>query len=57
MVANQTECSRLQQRSVVKFLLGEKCKPCENHKRLCDGYRETHFSQKMFTNGIDIDFL
>ena len=28
-VENQTEYSRLEQRSVIKFLLAEKCKPCE----------------------------
>ena len=28
MVANQTECSRFEQRSVMKFLVAEKCKTC-----------------------------
>ena len=40
MVANQTESARLEQRSVIKFLLAEKCKQCEIYKTMCDVYRE-----------------
>ena len=29
MATNQTGCSMLEQRSVIKFWLAEKCKPCE----------------------------
>ena len=29
MVANQTKCSKLEQRSVIKLLMAENCKPCE----------------------------
>ena len=39
--ANQTECSRLEQRSVIKFVVAEKCKPCEMYRRMCDIYGET----------------
>ena len=28
MAANQTECSRLEQRSVIKFLMAAKCNLC-----------------------------
>ena len=35
MAANQTQCSRLKQRSAIKFLEAEKCKQCEIYiKRL-----------------------
>ena len=45
MAANQPACSRFEQRSVIKFLLTEKCKPCEIYKKMCDGYKEACFSQ------------
>ena len=38
MTANQTECSRFEQRSVIKFLVAEKCKPCEIYRRICNVY-------------------
>ena len=40
------QCSRLKQKSVIKFLLAEKCKPCEIHRRMYDVYREACFIQK-----------
>ena len=46
MVANQTECTRLEQSSLIKFLVAEKFKPCEIYRRMCDVYRETCFSHK-----------
>ena len=46
MVANQTECARLEQRSVIKFLKTGKCKTCENYKRMYDVYGKACFSQK-----------
>ena len=55
MTANQTECSRLEQRFVIIFLVAEKCKPCEIYKRTCDVYQEACFGQKMFTNGLNMD--
>ena len=35
MVANQMECFRLEQRSIMKFLVTENCKPCEIYKWIC----------------------
>ena len=39
-MANQTECSWLEQRSVMKFLVVKKRKPCEIYRRICDVYGE-----------------
>ena len=44
MVVNQ--CSKLEQRSVIKFLVAEKCKPCESYWRMYNVNREAYFSQK-----------
>ena len=46
MVANQTESSRLEQRSVIIFLVAEKCKLCDTYRRMCDVHREVYFSLK-----------
>ena len=46
MTTNQTECPRLEQRSVIKFLVTEKCKPCKIYKRMRDVYGEACFSKK-----------
>ena len=46
MVANQTECSRLEQKSVIKFLLVGKGKLCEIYRRMRDVYGETCFNFK-----------
>ena len=46
MVMNQTECSSLEQRSVIKFLLTEKCKSCEIYRKMCDVYGEVCFNLK-----------
>ena len=43
---NQTECSGLEQRSLIKFFVDEKCKPCEIYRRMCDMYREAGFSKE-----------
>ena len=40
MPENKTECSWLEQRSVMKFLLAEKYKPCEIYRRMYDVYGE-----------------
>ena len=50
----QTECSRLEQRSVIKLFLIEKCKPCEICRRMCNVCGEALFPQKMFTNELNI---
>ena len=58
MEANQTESSMLEQKSVIKFLVAEKCKPCEVYWQICDVYREAFFSQeKMFTIRLKYEFL
>ena len=44
MDANQTQCSKLEQRFVIKFLVAEKYKPCEIYKRMCDVNGEVCFS-------------
>ena len=35
IVANQTERSKIEQRSVIKFLVAEKSQPCEIYGRTC----------------------
>ena len=44
MLAYQIECSRLEQRSLIKFVEAEKCKSCEIYKRMYDMYGETYSS-------------
>ena len=46
MAANETEGSRLEQKSIIKFVLTENCKPYEIYRRICDVYGEICFSQK-----------
>ena len=43
--ANQINQFRLVQRSVMKFLVAEKCKLCEIYWTICDVYGEACFSQ------------
>ena len=58
MVANQTECSRLEQRFVMKYLVTEKCKLYDIYKRIYDVYGEQCYSQtKMFTIGLKMGLL
>ena len=57
MVENQTKCSKLEQKSIIKLLMAEKSKPCEIYKRICGVYGEACFNQKMFTNGINMGLL
>ena len=54
MAANQTGCFRLEEKPVIKFWVPEKCKLCELYKRTCDVYGEACFSQKIFTNGLNM---
>ena len=54
MVANQTKCSLFEQRSLIKFLVANKCKPCEIYRRICDGYGKACFRKKIFTNGLNM---
>ena len=46
MAANQIACFWLEQSSVLKFLVVEKCKPCEIYRRICDVYEEASLSLK-----------
>ena len=46
IMANLIEFSRLEQRSVMKSLVAEKCKPYEIYGRTCDVYREACFIKK-----------
>ena len=45
-MADQGACSRIEQRSVIKFLVAEGCKPSEIHRRMSTVYDTTCFSQK-----------
>ena len=40
---------QIEQRSVIKYLLAEKCKACEIYRRMCDVYGEACFSQRNFS--------
>ena len=46
MVKNQIVCFRLEQRSVIKFWVAKKYKPCEIYRKMCDVYREACFNQE-----------
>ena len=46
MAQNQTEISRLEQRSVIKFLVAGKGKPHEIYRRMCDMYGEACLGKK-----------
>ena len=54
---DKSECSRLEQRSVIKFLVADKCKPCEIYRRMCDVYWEACFSQKSLKNGLNYQIV
>ena len=48
MAANQTNYSRLEQRSLIESLVDEKGKQSKIYGRMSDVYREACFSQKIF---------
>ena len=52
MATNLIECSRLEQKSVIKFLAAEICKSCEIYRWMCDVYTEEYSSQKIFTKRL-----
>ena len=54
MASTKTESSRLEQRSVVKFSMVEKCKPCQIFRRMCYAYGEACFTSffKFLDRGI-----
>ncbi|BFZ25935.1 hypothetical protein BsWGS_28974 [Bradybaena similaris] len=45
-MAGQEACSRIEQRSVIKFLVAEECKPVEIHRIMSTVYGATCFSRK-----------
>ena len=51
MAANPTECSRVEQRSVIQHLVAEKWKQCEIYRRVVDVYREASISKKCLEIG------
>ena len=51
MLANQVEGFKLEQRSVIKFLMAEKCKPYEIYRRMWDVYWEVCFSKNYLVKG------
>ena len=55
MVANQTACSRVEQKFVIKFLLAEKSKPCEIYPRMCIK-KYVLVKKEMLTNMLNIVF-
>ena len=57
MVANQTECSRFEQRSVIKFLVAEKCKTWEIYRSVFDVYEEACFNKNIYANWLNMGFL
>ena len=46
MAENQTESFRLEQRSVIRFLMAEKYKPCEIYRKMCNMYGEDFLLKK-----------
>ena len=54
MTVNQTDCSKLEERSVITFLVAEKCKPCEIYRRISDVYGEACFNQNIVVNRLNI---
>ena len=51
MLANQTECSRLEQRFGIKFLMAGKGKTYEIYRRMYKVYGKTYFSKKCLQTG------
>ena len=47
--------SRIEQISVIKFLVAEQCKPSEIFRRMSDVYEEACFSQKCLQMGLIIE--
>ena len=53
----KSECFRLEQSSVMKFLVAEKCEPCEIHRRMYDTIYltpplEQDMTQGQFLSGV-----
>ena len=45
-MADQKACSRIEQQSVIKFLVAKECKPVEIRRRMSTVYGATCFSQQ-----------
>ena len=50
MASTQTEYARLEQGSIIKHLVAEKCKPCEICPIKCNMYGEACFRKKIKNN-------
>ena len=48
----QPECSQIEQRTIIEFLVAEKYKPI--FKRMCNVYKEACFNQKTFINRLNM---
>ena len=48
MAAIKPHCSRVEQRSVIKYLVSEMCKLCGIYRNICDVFRGNIFSPKIF---------
>ena len=46
MLASHTDCSRVEQSSIIKFLLVENCNPCEIYAKFSDIYKQASFIKK-----------
>ena len=46
MMVYQTAYFKLEQRSIIKFLVAKKCKPYEIYRRMSDVYEKACFSQR-----------
>ena len=55
MAANQSD-PRLKSSLFIKFLVAEKCKPCEICRRMCNVNREASFSQKDIYKWVEHGF-
>ena len=53
MVANQTDCFRLEQRSAITFFVAEKYKLCKIYRRMCNRYGEAYFNPKILKNRLN----
>ena len=57
MVANQTESSRLQQKSVIKFFVAEKYKPCKIYQKRVISKEKHILVKDMFINWLKMVLL
>ena len=48
MAAHPTEFTRPEQRSVIEFLVAEKCKPCEIYRRVYDVHEKAYLNRNVY---------